>query len=394
MYNLKEMKDAVHITYSAESIDLTERKIDRLKWTILFGFWTLFSFLYANQIYFEMRHTPGMNHSWWRIAFWQLAVWYTWGCLTPIILGLGRRFPGERASWLRSLLVLLPVSIIVAALHVAASTYLKMLIRPFDVWSDTSPFLIQFQRELRGFFLFDFLVYWAILGVGYAFDYRERYRERESLASQLKAQLAQAQLESLKMQLHPHFLFNTLHTIAGLVRGNERQSAVNMIAGLSDLLRHALESADEQEVSLREEVKFTQLYLDIQKVRFSDRLTVQMEVTEETLDALVPNLVLQPLVENAIRHGISLNDTAGVIVINARRQRDTLHISVCDDGPGLQSGWRMEESEGIGLANTRERLKHLYGTDHRFDLRNGATGGVTASLAIPFRISHDPTSTR
>ncbi len=193
------------------------------------------------------------------------------------------------------------------------------------------------------------------------------------------------------MQLHPHFLFNTLHTIAGLVRSNERHSAINMIAGLSDLLRHALESAEEQEVPLREEVKFNELYLDIQKVRFSDRLTVRMEIDHETLDALVPNLLLQPLVENAIRHGISLSDSAGLIVVSSRRAGDMLHISVCDDGPGLQSGWRMEESEGIGLANTSERLKHLYGTEQRFDLRNSENGGVTASLSIPFRVHHDPT---
>jgi signal transduction histidine kinase len=383
------MKDAVRITYSAERGRLSGLRIDWLKWTILFGFWTLFSFLYANQIYFEMRHTPGMHHSWWRIAFWQLLVWYTWGCLTPIILGLGRRFPGEGASWLRGLLVHLPLSVIVAATHVAAATYLKMLIQPFDVWSDTHTFLVQYRGELRGFFLFDFFVFWAILGVGYAFDYHERYRERESLASQLKAQLAEAQLESLKMQLHPHFLFNTLHTIAGLVRSNERTSAVNMIAGLSDLLRRALESADEQEVALSEEVKFIELYLDIQKVRFSDRLTVRTEIAPETLDALVPNLILQPLVENAIRHGISLNESAGLIVISSLRVGGMLHISVCDDGPGLQSGWRMEESDGIGLANTRERLKHLYGTEHRFELCNGPEGGVTASLSIPFRPGYD-----
>jgi signal transduction histidine kinase len=383
------MKGANAITYSAEFEEAQALRIDWLKWAILFGFWTLFAFLNANQTYFEMRHTPGMNHSWWRISFWQLLVWYTWGALTPIILNLGRRFPDKRGAWIRGLLVHLPISVLVAAFHVAAATYLKMLIRPFDVWSDWHPFLYQFQRELRGFFLFDFFVYWAILGVGYAFDYRDRYREREATASQLKAQLAQAQLESLKMQLHPHFLFNTLHTIAGLVRSNERQPAVNMIAGLSDLLRRALESADEQEVSLREEIKFVETYLDIQKVRFSDRLTVRMELAQETLGAQVPNLILQPLVENAIRHGISLNDSAGLVVISSRLHNRMLHISVCDDGPGLQSGWRMEENEGIGLANTSERLKFLYGPEHRFELRNNETGGVTASLVIPFRASEE-----
>jgi two-component sensor histidine kinase len=383
------MKNGVEITYSAEAGVPPAARGGWLKWGVLFGFWTFFSFLYANQIYFEMLHNPRMHHSWWRIVFWQLTVWYIWGCLSPLILGLGRRFPCEGRSWLKGLPVHLSAGVLVAAVHLAAATSLRMLIQPFDVWSDTRPFLLQYQEELRNFFLFDFFIYWAILGVGYAFDYRERYRERESVAAELKAQLAQAQLESLKMQLHPHFLFNALHTIAGLVRGNEKVPAVNMIAGLSDLLRRALDNADEQEVALREELKFIELYLDIQKVRFADRLTVRMEVAPDALDALVPNLILQPLVENAIRHGISLNDSAGVIVINAYCDGDRkLRLSVCDDGPGLQSGWRMEQSEGIGLANTAERLKHLYGAEHRFELRNGESGGMTVSITIPFRIGY------
>jgi signal transduction histidine kinase len=360
-------------------------RVDWLKWGTLFGFWALFSFLNANQVYFEMLHKPGMNHSWWRIVFWQLAVWWVWGGLTPLVLRLGRRATGANGSWLRGLLIHLPFSLILPAAHVAASTYIRMLILPFDTWSDTRPFLAQFRGQLSSLFLFDFFVYWAVLGVGYAFDYRERYRERESAASELKAQLAQAQLETLKVQLHPHFLFNTLHTISGLVRGGERQPAVNMIAGLSALLRRALDSADEQEVALREEVKFVELYLDIQLVRFSDRLTVRTDIAPETLDALVPNMILQPLVENGIRHGVSPCETPGTISISAYRSGRMLHVEVSDDGPGLQSGWHIEESGGIGLANTVERLKRLYGPDQRFELRGGVAGGVTASFVIPFR---------
>jgi LytS/YehU family sensor histidine kinase len=187
------------------------------------------------------------------------------------------------------------------------------------------------------------------------------------------------------MQLHPHFLFNTLHTIAGLVRGNEKQSAVNMISGLSDLLRRALESADEQEVTVKDEVKFIDLYLDIQKVRFSDRLTARMEIDPETLNALLPNLILQPLVENAIRHGIAHKKSPGLLVVKTFHKNGHLHITVSDDGPGLSSDWKAKNHDGIGLVNTSERLKHLYGSDHRFDLRNSETGGTTASIVIPFR---------
>ncbi|HYP52601.1 MAG TPA: sensor histidine kinase [Pyrinomonadaceae bacterium] len=382
------METAAQVSQRAEPGDPSEVRVHWLRWVILFGFWTFFSFLYANQIYFEMRHNPAMHHSWWRIAFWQLVVWYIWGCLAPLVLGLGRRFPFEGQTWFKSLLVHLPVGVLLSATHIAAATAMRMLIRPFDVWSDVRPYTAQYWGELRGFFLFDFFVYWAILGVGYAFDYRQRYREREAQAAQLKAQLAQARLESLKMQLQPHFLFNTLHTISGLVRTNERQQAVNMIAGLSDLLRRALDSADEQEVPLRDELKFVELYLDIQKVRFSDRLAVRMEIEPDALDALVPNLILQPLVENAVRHGVSHKDSAGVIVVKAYRDEGVLRVMVCDDGPGLQSGWRMEESEGIGLANTAARLKHLYGAEHRFELRNREGGGVVASVTIPFRLGY------
>ena len=386
--------NAARAAFDAAEAGRARFRVDWLKWATLFGFWAVFSFLNANQVYFEMLHKPGMHHSWWRIVLWQLAVWWVWGCLTPLILGLGRRVTGANASWLRGLLIHLPFSLLLPAAHVAASTEIRILIQPFDVWSDTRPFIDQYSGELRSLFLFDFFVYWAVLGVGYAFDYRERYRERESAASELKAQLAQARLEALKVQLHPHFLFNTLHAISGLVRRNEQQPAVNMIAGLSELLRRALDSADEQEVALREELKFVELYLDIQRVRFSDRLTVRTDIAPETLDALVPNMILQPLVENAIRHGVSPCESPGTISISAYRSGHMLHVEVSDDGPGLQSGWRVGQSEGIGLANTVERLKRLYGPEHKFELRNGTAAGVTASLAIPFRADGYATSGR
>lgn len=360
---------------------------DWVKWLVIFGFWTFFAFLNANQIYFEMLHDPGMHHAFWRIAVWQLLVWYVWGGLSPLILFLARKFPIEGAMWWRGLLLHLAGAALFSTFHSATTIALTMTVQPFDVWTDKHAFLFQFERNLRGFFLFNFVVYWAIVGVGYAFDYRARYRERESAAAQLQAKLAQAQLEALKMQLHPHFLFNTLHTIAGLVRADERVPAVDMIAGLSELLRRALEGADEQEVTLAEELKFIELYLDIQKVRFSDRLKVRMDIAPDTLDALVPNLMLQPLVENAIRHGISPDETAGVLSLEAYRADGMLHLKVCDDGPGLQTGWRMEDSGGIGLTNTRDRLEHLYGDDQRFELGNGPAGGMVVSIAIPYRES-------
>jgi len=374
-------------TATAESKIPQRAEINWPLWLIIFGFWTLFAFLNANQIYFEMLHNPNMHHSWWRIAFWQLVIWFLWGFLSPLILYLGRRFPVEGHAKIKGLLIHLVTCAVLSAAQIAGATVLRMIIQPFDVWSDTHTFLFQYQRELSNFFLFNVLVYWAIFGVGYAFDYREKYREREAQAAELKAQLAQAQLESLKMQLQPHFLFNTLNSIAGLVRGNEKVPAVNMISGLSDLLRRTLDSADEQEVTLEEEVKFIELYLDIQKVRFSDRLAVEIDVVPETLNALVPNLFLQPLVENAIRHGVSQKSSPGLITVKSFRDNGDLKITVADNGPGLRANYQKERTAGIGLANTSERLQRLYGKRHRFDLRNRPDGGTEATIVIPFRVT-------
>jgi LytS/YehU family sensor histidine kinase len=233
------------------------------------------------------------------------------------------------------------------------------------------------------------LIYGTILGVGYAFNYYVKFREREARASQLEAQLAQAQLHALKMQLHPHFLFNTLNGISGLVRDGSNKAAVRMIAGLSDLLRHTLDTEAQQEVPLRRELEFLELYLDIQQMRFPDRLRVRMEVAPETLDAQVPNLILQPLVENAVRHGIAPRAAPGTVGISARRDDSLLEIKVYDDGPGLRPNTRTGEGGGIGLANTRARLAQLYGTGHRFDVRDRPEGGVEATLVVPFRLSRE-----
>jgi signal transduction histidine kinase len=371
-----------------------ESDIHRIKWVIIFGFWTFFSLLYANQIFFGMHHAPNMHHSWWRIAGWQLAIWYLWGFLTPLILRLAQEFPLHRPRWVRALLVHLSVSTVLCFGHVAAVTWLRMSIRPFDVWSDVRPFSRQYTTDLNDCFLIDFLVYWAILGVGYAFDFYGRFREREAVAARLEAELAQSRIETLKLQLQPHFLFNTLHTIAGLIRSDQKELAIEMIVGLGDLLRYVIESSSQQEISLREEAKFIALYVEIQKVRFGDGLTVTMDIDDETLDALVPNLILQPLVENAIQHGTALSDSSGVIAIGAHRNNGRLQLKVLDNGPGLALGWQMKNNVGVGLANTGKRLKHLYGDDQKFLLRNNQAGGAMALVEIPFRVGSVETSGR
>lgn len=358
-----------------------------LKWAGIFGLWSILGFLYASQLYLGLLH-EGMSHSFWRITIWQVVgCWLPWAIVTPPILWLGKRFPVEKSSLSRSLSVHFAACLLIAVLHTVWFTYLTIEMRPFDEMSKPTSFSNLFFGRLTSQFHLELIVYGMILGIGYAFDYYRKYREREMRASQLESQLAQAQLQALKMQLHPHFLFNTLNGIAGLVRDNRNKAAVSMIAGLSDLLRYTLENAGKQEVPLREELEFLELYLDIQQMRFSDRLKVQMEIAPEALDARVPNLILQPLVENAIRHGLALRASAGIIGISACRDDGFLEMKVYDDGPGLQREWRMEESEGIGLSNTRARLKQLYGNKYRFDVRNREAGGVEAAIMIPVRFA-------
>jgi two-component system LytT family sensor kinase len=367
--------------------DPDSRRAWLLKWGLIWSFWTMLGLLYTSQVYIAMT-LEGMHHSFWRMLAWQLlGCWYFWPLMTPLILRLGRRFPLERGTLKRNLPVHLAASTILAAVHSLQVSLSTILFRPFDQMMRPRPFWTGYWGRFFEEYHLELIAYGMIIGVGYAFDYYARYREREFRASQLEAQLAQAQLQALKMQLHPHFLFNTLNAIAGLVRDRKDKAAVQMLAGLSDLLRHTLENAGKQEIPLREELDFLELYLDIQQMRFSDRLKVQMEVAPETLNARVPNLILQPLVENAIRHGIAARVSSGLIAVSARLVNGLLQLKVEDDGPGLKRDWRMEDGTGLGLSNTRERLEQLYGREHRFEVRNREGGGVEATLVIPWRVS-------
>jgi len=207
------------------------------------------------------------------------------------------------------------------------------------------------------------------------------YREQELAAAQLETQLVQAQLQALQMQLQPHFLFNTLHAISTLMH-RDVDAAEKMLARLSDLLRLTLENGSTQTVMLKDELEFLKKYLEIEEIRFADRLTIRTAIAPDALDALVPNLILQPIVENAIRHGIAPRAQPGRVEITARRVDGKLRLEVQDDGPGLRPG---NGREGLGLKNTRERLARLYQGAHRLELESPPEGGVRVTLEIPFR---------
>ena len=360
------------------------RRGTALRWALIFSLWLLFGFLNASQIYLGMR-AEGVSRSFWLMLAWQAAGWLAWAPLTQLVLWLGRRFPLERLALARSLPVHALACALIAAAHVAFFTCLTIWLSPYGQSYKPRSFWETFYGRLTSQFHIELLIYSAVIGTSYAFSYYERFREREVRATQLEARLAQAELQALKMQLHPHFLFNTLNAIAALVRSSRIRDAVNMIAGLSDLLRYVLEQAGRQEVTLKEELEFLGRYLDIQQMRFPDRLIVEMNVNPETLDAQVPNLLLQPLVENAIRHGVGYRIEPSLLSVSAERDGHSLRLRVFNDGPQLPEGWRPEKATGIGLSNTRVRLEQLYGKSQNLELRN-ADGGVEALVSIPWRV--------
>jgi two-component system LytT family response regulator len=269
-------------------------------WLVVLALWSLVGLLDSGQLYFSMEW-QGRPEPFWRCLLWVMPEYLIWAALTPFILALGKRFPFDPGHWVRRGLILLTAGGAIAAFHLFAATGLMWVVDP-----PMTPGLTYGAYYLRGFFRWFLVVnlyVWAVLGAGMAWEYAKKVRERELRASQLESQLVQAQLQALRMQLHPHFLFNTLHAVSVLVRKGDDQAAVRMIAGLSDLLRLALDSAKTHEVPLRQEMDFVERYLAIEQIRFRDRLEVAVSAGTGDAGRLVPNMLLQPLVENAVRHG-------------------------------------------------------------------------------------------
>jgi len=362
-----------------------------LKWCLIFAGWTLAALFYMSHALFSnsYRRQPLV---WWRVLTWDLVFCYLWFLLTPIVLRLCRRFSFERGHILKSLSSHLFAGIVLSLFHLLIYSLLDPILPRFsnpDLVPRTS-FYEKFKFFVTAYLHLCLISYWLLLTVNYLVRYYRAYQERALRASQLEASLAVAKLETLKSQLHPHFLFNTLNAIVVLVRKNRNKEAEDMLTGLSELLRHSLENIGVQEVSLRHEIDFLKIYFEIEQVRFKDRLQVRLEIEPETLKASVPNLILQPLVENAIRHGVGKQRDAGLVEITAERQNGSLIVRVRDNGPGLSEGWTVNDGGfGIGIANTRARLRQLYGDAQTFDIRNSESGGAVVVLKIPFRARED-----
>ena len=352
----------------------------RKRWLLILSCATLLAFIYSARSVF-ITISQGRTIDWVRLIVIEFQYWYVWAVLTPLILWFARRFELQRTNWRRPLLALIVFGLIMAPFQ---ATVEYLIAFGFDISRGMSREEIMRRAQFikRGIVVetfSNFIIYSLIVCGHYAYEYYRRYRERELRSVELEGRLAQAELQNLKMQLHPHFLFNTLNSISVLMM-RDVELANRMLVRLSDLLRITLDSAGTQMVSLKQELDFLRGYLEIEQTRFQDRLTVHFDVSTAALFGQVPNLILQPLVENAIRHGVTTQRGAGVIQINASVEDQRLQMQVSDDGPGLDDKFK----KGIGLTNTEARLKQLYGTAHNFELQNRPTGGLLVTITIPY----------
>jgi two-component system, LytTR family, sensor kinase len=351
-----------------------------LQGSLIIGVWTLYGLFFASQSYLNQSFF-GREVRWGQtLVIWMICS-FAWALLTPFILWLARRFPFARKNWLAPLLVHCTAAIFFSLF----SLVVYALIWRFLFWSQITT-IVPFS-SLKNLMIAEFhsglLIYASIIAIRNALDTYRKYQEREVRAAQLEAQLTQAQLDALRKQLHPHFLFNTLNTVSILI-DEDTGAARDMLVRLSDLLRSTLDGAKTHEVSLKQELEFIESYLEIERMRFHDRLTVEMYIDPKTLSAQVPDLILQPLVENAIRHGIAPRSAAGTIEIHADRQNGDLRLQVRDNGKGLPPGQQQLSKTGVGISNTQSRLRQLYGFKHSFAIHNLDEGGVMVNITIPF----------
>ena len=347
-----------------------------LETALIFAAWTVFGLLLANQS--SMLSTLGGRQMPVVVALRPAVLEAVlWAFTTIAIFWLARRVPLDRGRVFQALVVHLVAAVVIAL----ARTGVMLVLGWYLPWVRVRSFSIQFWATSSQNFLF----YALLLGIAHLVLYYRRYREREQAAEQLARGLTEARLQALKMQLQPHFLFNTLNAISALIP-DEAKPARRMIARLGDLLRGTLEHEATQEVTLRQELAFLDPYLEIEQARLEDRLTVAMKIAPETLDARVPHLILQPLVENAIRHGIATRIEPGRVEISAScGSDDRLLLEIRDDGRGLNGDSEVSTRRGVGLTNIRSRLEQLYGGEHRFKLENQASGGVVVQISLPFR---------
>lgn len=335
-----------------------------------------------------------MHHAWAKLFLFEILCWVPWALATPGVMRLGTRRPlGPRRHGLARNLACHAAAWF--ALTVVAMAWGALFEHGLDPWAPDAhagSFLSLFESRTRGELLPSLFVYYCILMAGHALDSRDKLARERAVAAELAEQLAQARLDALRHQIAPHFLFNALNSVSGMVRDARPAQAVETIAQVSEFLRHSLHDGGAQEVALDEELHFVALYLDIQKTRFEDRLAAHIGVAPGLGRAMVPRLILQPLVENAIKHGIACRVQPGAVEIAASRTQDALVLEVYNDGPAIAANdaagpaaANAPHTGSIGLANVRNRLRGLYGPQAALDVANVDGLGVRVTVRLPWR---------
>ncbi len=353
------------------------------RWLRIAAMWCVGGMFEASQAVLIMRFAEGRRHAWLPLFATELATWLPWALATPTIISLARRYPINRSTSVRTVLVHLAAFATISAVAEGWSATLQVLFNPWgnrvpptfwDTWSTTLLYQV----------LIFLIAYALILTITYVSDSRENIARQMTETARLNEELSRAQLAALRGQMEPHFMFNTLNSIAGLVRDQRNDAAVSMIVGLSEFLRRASEDSHRPQVTLAEEVEYLQRYVDIQQVRFGDRLQVSVDIPPDLLGTQVPNLLLQPLVENAIKHGVAKRVAGGAIRVAGARRDGSLCLSVYNDGPSFPKD-SPTQGAGVGLANLRTRLQILHGDASELRIASVGSHGVEVVVTLPLR---------
>jgi two-component system LytT family sensor kinase len=354
-----------------------------LPWRWVVAAWGSVALFNATQNVVVM-HSEGMHHRWAQLFANVFLAWLPWLAATPLVFYLGAVFSPARLKPLRTWLVHAMACAGIGVTAAAWSSAVEIALNPWPVESRPHFFPFWFDKYYNSL-LSTVVLYAFILCTQYVLESNRRIALQQAESARLNELLSKAQLAALRQQIEPHFLFNTLNAVAGLVREKRNDDAVNMIVRLSDFLRRVVEDSDRQQVPLAQELEFLQKYIDIQKARFAQRLEVSVDVPDELLPAQIPALILQPMVENAIKHGIAKRVQGGTVRISASRMNGTLNLSVYNDGPALPSA--LAARSGIGVSNVRNRLQALYGDTFSMTLQDCPPSGVEVAISVPYRES-------
>lgn len=354
------------------------------RWLWIAALWFVGGLFEATQAVLIMRFGEGRDGAWLPLFATSLATWLPWVLATPLVVSLARRYPVIRGTTLRTVAVHI---VAFAAISVVAEGWSATLQVLFNPWGNRQPptFWNTWRITLLYQVVMFLIAYALILTITYLVDSRENIARQMTETARLNEELSKAQLGALRRQMEPHFMFNTLNSIAGLVRDQRNDEAVSMIVGLSEFLRRATEDSHRSQVTLAEEVEYLQRYVDIQRVRFGERLRVSVDIPADLLDTQVPNLLLQPLVENAIKHGIAKRVVGGDVRVTGTSRDGSVCLSVYNDGPSFPEDWQTN-GVGVGLANLRTRLQILYGDVSELQMRRAGADGVEVVVTLPLKV--------